>query len=300
MDFKLASSDVGQQDEQGQYSTDEDESKKQSRKKTKYTNLKCKTCSADVCLYCLTCNVGLCRGCFLKSSEWWDELPTCSHFNTTEKIFCGARDLREDEALHGSVCPVAPVDCPFEPHGCDINLQRRSYAAHQVEAAVQHAELMSAKLTQQANALTELSKFDGRADGSVQSRTVSWKIPNFAQVRENQFSEDVVVGPLPGVGVYRMYLKLNIKEGYVGLFWNHHKCAGSSNQSFPLKVAGSEIALVHPVTRRMLKREPFVPVTPSMCQAMVGAGPNSALCPRRSGVSVSKGLFWSLPRSKSL
>jgi hypothetical protein len=38
------------------------------------------------------------------------------------------------------------MPCPFAPHGCTANVLRQGYSAHQVECAVEHAELVAARV----------------------------------------------------------------------------------------------------------------------------------------------------------
>ena len=59
---------------------------------------------------------------------------------------CGAAVSRGEIDGHEDSCPRMPMPCPFAPHGCTDNVLRQGYAAHQVECAVEHAELVAARV----------------------------------------------------------------------------------------------------------------------------------------------------------
>ena len=81
---------------------------------------------------------------------------------------CGAAVPRGEIDGHEDSCPLMPMPCPFAPHGCRSNVLRQGYSAHQVECAVEHAELVAARVEKLSAVLsTTVSALEVQA-GKVQ------------------------------------------------------------------------------------------------------------------------------------
>jgi hypothetical protein len=80
---------------------------------------------------------------------------------------CDASMCRDEQVQHEGVCLLQPVACPFQPHGCTAGVKRRDFDAHQVEAAADHAAMVSTKVAAMEAAATadraELAAVNDRA-----------------------------------------------------------------------------------------------------------------------------------------
>jgi hypothetical protein len=84
---------------------------------------------------------------------------TCLKAQVQCGLDCGASFCRGEKQQHKVVCPLQPVPCVFECHGCSAVVLRRDYAAHQVDASSEHAAL-AALLSEKIAALETAAAAD--------------------------------------------------------------------------------------------------------------------------------------------
>eukprot|EP00996_Jenningsia_fusiforme_P001091 NODE_1998_length_1331_cov_20.916537_g1814_i0.p1 GENE.NODE_1998_length_1331_cov_20.916537_g1814_i0~~NODE_1998_length_1331_cov_20.916537_g1814_i0.p1 ORF type:complete len:336 (+),score=48.17 NODE_1998_length_1331_cov_20.916537_g1814_i0:60-1010(+) len=154
------------------------------------------------------CGHLFCRSCILPSLERRRECPTDATPLTPEQVRKDVRTQRKVQSLsvfcsnkrsgcswkgclsdlerHGERCEWASVKCPFQPHGCDAVVTRRSLTEHVQSNATSHLFLLctvSNRLQEENIALQQEISLLQRSD----SRFI-WIIPNFQTKRGPLYS----------------------------------------------------------------------------------------------------------------
>ena len=144
---------------------------------------------------------------------------------------CQASFRRYDKAYHSGICPNKIVLCPFACHGCTVKVTRALYTAHQTNYAIEHAELLS----------TRLSIIDKQY-----KRTIYWTITNIQHILINNkdtiFSKNFILND--GDGISSFYLSTYIDNtDYLRLYIT--KDEEESTSILISDLTGSIFTLVH-------------------------------------------------------
>ena len=179
---------------------------------------------------------------------------------------CQESFLREDKDRHLGLCPEGRVPCVFAAHGCTCMPKRKELGQHQIDASVDHAALMSAKLiaveeeaaAERARLQRELRRTSAdvlalsakvAADtkaASYSEAPVRWNVKDIEakiQAKQSVWSDGhAVIGPIAGAGSYSMRLQLEFTATHIGVFIQHLRDQGA--QSMPIQLRGSQLKVV--------------------------------------------------------
>jgi hypothetical protein len=155
----------------------------------------------------------------------------------------------------------------FAAHGCTCMPKRKEVGQHQIDAALDHAALMSAKLiaveqeaaADRARLQRELRRTSAdvqalsakvaadKAAASYSEARVRWNVKDIEakiQAKQPVWSDGhAVIGPIAGAGSYTMQLQLEFKTTHIGLFIRHVRDHGGA-QNMPIQLQGSQLKVV--------------------------------------------------------
>ncbi len=95
-----------------------------------------------------------------------------------------------------SNCGYAPVPCSFAAFGCGVRPQRRALAAHTIEAAPRHVELMATKIATQEVALAAFR---------AENKTLSTRLAHFEKQGSSVLAPPFISNPPASRAVTLMF-----------------------------------------------------------------------------------------------
>lgn len=97
-----------------------------------------------------------------------DHWKECKGYPVQCENTCGETVKRDKMAEHlKEHCPLTVINCEYHHAGCDVTLPRKEIAAHMDQAAKDHLQLVTKKLTKQEEELKELTSLRAKLN-SVQ------------------------------------------------------------------------------------------------------------------------------------